>query len=123
MTKLLKRLGDRLYNQMLVRAANVYTADFETTSYPNLIKDGCVRVWLWSLVNIETYQSYYGYDIKSFLIKLIELHPKIVYFHNLKFDGSFLCSFFLENNLEFELIAPQNIGMRLDGMGSNLEIV
>lgn len=102
-------IGDRLYNQMLISVNNVYVADFETTSLENLKIDGCVRVWLWSLVNCDNYTSYYGYTIKSFLIKLIELHPKIVYFHNLKFDGCFLCSFFLENNIDFELIAPNNI--------------
>ena len=94
---------------MLVAKHNVYVADFETTSYPNYEKDGYVRVWLWSIVNCETFQSFYGCDIKTFLVRLIQLNPKIVYFHNLKFDGAFLCSFFLENNLEFELIAPNNI--------------
>ena len=77
-------IGDILYNQMLITANNVYVADFETTSLENLKVDGYVRVWLWSLVNCDNYVSYYGYTIKSFLLKLIELHPKIVYFHNLK---------------------------------------
>ncbi len=94
---------------MLVLKSNVYVADFETTSYENLQKDGYVRVWLWSLINCETYQSWYGYDIKTFLLKLIELQPKICYFHNLKFDGSFLASYFLEHKIEFELIAPNNV--------------
>lgn len=98
-----------MYNQTLVSKHNVYCADFETTSYPNLIKDGCVRVWLWSLVNCDDLTARYGTDIPSFLNTLTKLNAKIVFFHNLKFDGAFLTSYFLEHNLPFELIAPNNI--------------
>lgn len=75
---------------MKVLKKNVYVADFETTSYENLKIDGEVRVWLWSLVNAESKVKYWGRTIKEFLVKLIQLQPKIVYFHNLKFDGFFL---------------------------------
>ena len=98
-----------MYNSALVLKKNVYTADFETTALPNLQVDGYVRVVLWSLVNVESKQSYYGFDIASFLTKLIQVKAKIVYFHNLKFDGNFIVYYFLKNNIGFELIAPQNI--------------
>ena len=67
-----------------------WTADFETTSHKNLEQDGCVRVWLWSLVGVEHGEQYHGYTIKSFLSKVKSLKCKRVFFHNLKFDGRFI---------------------------------
>lgn len=77
----------------------VYTADFETTGAVNLKIDGCTRVFLWSLVNVKSKQAWYGYDIESFMDKVTELECKRVYFHNLKFDGSFLLSYLLSNDM------------------------
>lgn len=71
------------------RSKSTYTADFETTSNLNYLKDGYVRVWLWSLVNIEG-QEYYGTTIDSFLDKVKELKCDKIYFHNLRFDGYFI---------------------------------
>ena len=48
---------------------NIYTADFETSGQKNLDKDERVHVWLWSLVNVETKQAYYGTSIKTFFLK------------------------------------------------------
>lgn len=100
-------------NGLKVKKSSVYTADFETTSYPNLIKDGYVRVWLWSIVNCETFNCWFGYDIDSFIQKLKELKPKIVFFHNLKFDGNFLLYRLLELNEQTELTAPNGIWFSL----------
>lgn len=74
-----------------------YCADFETTGKLNLEKDGRVRVWLWSLVDCDTFNEYYGTDIESFLDKLMELQPDKVYFHNLRFDGYFILCYLVEN--------------------------
>ena len=52
----------------------IYCADFETTSKTNYEKDGCVRVWLWSLVSanpIGQQEEYYGYTIESFISKIL----------------------------------------------------
>lgn len=67
-----------------------WCADFETTSLANLEKDGCVRVWLWSLVGVEDNEHFYGTDIESFLKQVKKQHCKRVFFHNLKFDGKFI---------------------------------
>ena len=72
---------------------------FETTTKKNLDTDGFVRVWLWSLVHVETKTSYYGFDIESFIRKVKTLKVTICYFHNLKFDGSFLADYSLKNNI------------------------
>lgn len=78
-----------------------YCADFETTGQTNYLKDGYVRVWLWSLVDCETKEEWYGFDIQSFFDKLEELKPKHVFFHNLKFDGSFILNYLVENKWEY----------------------
>lgn len=68
----------------------VFTADFETTSHENYVKDGCVRVWLWSLVRVSSGEYWHGTDIISFINKTIELKCQKIFFHNLRFDGYFL---------------------------------
>ena len=75
-----------------------FTADFETTGETNYNKDGYVRVWLWSLVNCDTMEEWWGTDIPSFLEELQRQKADTVFFHNLRFDGSFLLNYLTENN-------------------------
>lgn len=77
-------------------ARKTYCADFETTSMSNLEKDGTVRVWLWSLVSTDG-EEMYGTTIDSFMATLFRIRPKKVYFHNLRFDGSFIVDWLLKN--------------------------
>lgn len=85
-----------------ISADSVYCADFETTTAKNLERDGKVRVYLWSLVNIKTKISWHGYSIESFLDKIRALKCRVCYFHNLKFDGNFILAYCLEKNIEVE---------------------
>lgn len=95
-----------------------WCADFETTSLQNLNLDGCVRVWLWSLIGVEDGEKYYGTDIQSFLKTVKKLHCRRVFFHNLKFDGKFIVDYFMRNDFvygdQYEVI--------IDGLGSWYEI-
>src|SRR5574344_1537318 len=75
-----------------------YAADFETTGKLNLQTDGRVRVWLWSLVNCETKEEYWGTELSEFVDLILQLKPDKIYFHNLRFDGSFLLYWMVENN-------------------------
>lgn len=68
---------------------DIWSADFETTGEVNFLRDGHVRVWLWSLVGPDG-QERVGSDISSFMGSLWAIHPRIVYFHNLAFDGQFI---------------------------------
>lgn len=62
-----------------------FMADFETTTDPN----DC-RVWAWGVCEIfDTLNFKYGIDIDSFLEWCAE-DNRIVYFHNLAFDGCFI---------------------------------
>ncbi len=81
---------------------NIYTADFETTTRQNYLIDGEVRVWLWSLVNISTKEKYYGYTIHDFFKTVLRLHCKMIYFHNLAFDGSFMVYYWLTHGEKFD---------------------
>lgn len=85
---------------------NVYCADFETTSSPNLEKDGCVRVYIWSLIRVSDRKKWFGYNLDSFLARIRAVKAKICYFHNLKFDGNFILYRLLELNEPLELCAP-----------------
>lgn len=73
----------------------MYVADFETTTN----KDDC-RVWAWGLCEIGQPDNFiYGTDIDSFFRRIKELAKKseTVYFHNLRFDGSFLLWYLFKN--------------------------
>lgn len=70
-----------------------YAADFETTTD----KDDC-RVWAYGLSSVDNQEFSYGTTMEDF-IEFCK-NPKINYtlfFHNLKFDGSFILSWLLSN--------------------------
>ncbi len=75
----------------------LYTADFETTTDI----DDC-RVWAFALCEIGNPTNFiYGNSIDEFIeiCKDIEENKKI-WFHNLKFDGSFIFYYLLKNGYE-----------------------
>lgn len=80
---------------------NIYSSDFETTSLKNLERDGYVRVYLWSLVSIDGSEKYYGFDIVSWLKKCIEIKADLIFFHNLRFDGSFILDYLVRQKYEY----------------------
>lgn len=71
-----------------------YCADFETTTE----YDDC-RVWAWGMApvggNLETFE--WGCDIDSFMDH-VKQHPGRYWFHNLKFDGSFIMHWLLSHD-------------------------
>lgn len=69
-------------------ANEIYVADFETTTDEN----DC-RVWAWAITHIDNPEKVTtGNSIESF-IQLCKTLSGIVYFHNEKFDGSFILDF------------------------------
>lgn len=73
-----------------------YAADFETNNH----KDDC-RVWSYGLLNIYDDTDYTdGIDLDDFMRKI--LHKSCtVYFHNLKFDGSFILNWVFRHGYEW----------------------
>lgn len=71
----------------------ILMGDFETTTGKNLEVEGCTRVWLWSLCDVERAESVFdvelGFTLDSFMARIQE-QSIVLYFHNLAFDGSFI---------------------------------
>ena len=75
-----------------------YTADFETTTDE---KD--CRIWAYALCNIEDpTEFHYGTTFEEFIDFCADSYNNFtVYFHNLKFDGSFIISWLLNNGFKY----------------------
>lgn len=73
-----------------------YVADFET-----ITRDGKECVWLYDICNLNNLEHRVGTKIEDFINFIDNLeYASRVYFHNLKFDGSFLIDYFLKNGYE-----------------------
>lgn len=79
-----------------------YVADFETTSYKYYKDNGYTKVWLYSICDSDANIVNYGTNIESFFYWLENNTNSIIYFHNLKFDGSFILNYLLNNNYEYK---------------------
>lgn len=67
-----------------------YTADLETTTDPET-----AHVWSWESCVVGAPDNFCrGIDIESF-IEYCSLEDRIIYFHNLKFDSSYILSYLL----------------------------
>lgn len=77
---------------------NWYVADFETTGKKYYQDNGHTKVWLWAISDSNSNIVKYGENIESFIETCKELDRAIIYFHNLKFDGSFILNYLLKNN-------------------------
>lgn len=75
-----------------------YTADFETTTSEP------AAVWLWGICEIDNPENWFhGESIDEFFEVCKKLKNPVLYFHNLKFDGSFLLHFLLTNGYTWKL--------------------
>lgn len=71
----------------------IYVADFETTVYEN---QDHTEVWAAALVKLKTEDVEIFHSISEFYDRLLnETTDIIVYFHNLKFDGTFILDYLL----------------------------
>lgn len=86
----------------------MYVADFET------IPSDPTRVWLWVILD-EQEQAEHGNDISSFFTRLERFKKsETIYFHNLKFDGSFIIVWAVKRG--FKIVDS------LTGAGNEIEI-
>lgn len=79
-----------------------FVADFETTGENVYEKEKETRVWLYAISNSEGEIVDNGYSIQSFInfIKNKCVNSTI-YFHNLKFDGSFILNYLIKNGFKY----------------------
>ena len=83
---------------MARRKTRILYADFETTQP----KDNKTEVYLWCMVSGK--DEYIGYNIASYIQQLSIMSKSIIYFHNLKFDFSFIQYYLLKNNIKHEVL-------------------
>lgn len=79
------------------KVKNIYTIDFETRNSTLDLANKETSVWLWDICSCDTFKHRYGTtldDLFRFVFDEIK-EDVIYYFHNLKFDGSFLISYLL----------------------------
>ena len=77
------------------RPKRVFVADFETTVYPGQIR---TDVWASACVELNTEDVHIFHTIEEQFNYFKSLKSEIiVYFHNLKFDGTFILSYFMNN--------------------------
>lgn len=81
-----------------MKISRCFAADFETTTDEN----DC-RVWAYALCNINDYTDFrYGNDIKEFFEFCANSKENYkVFFHNLKFDGSYILSAIMSMGYEW----------------------
>lgn len=100
-----------------------HVADFETTSYETYLNTGETRVWLWAICNQDGMIEAHGGDIDSFMGFCKKLGGDTIYFHNLKFDGSFIINWLLQKGyplVKDRLKKSDNKGFHtlIDGKGA-----
>lgn len=76
-----------------------YSCDFETSTW---LQDKSY-VWAWAICSIDNnYNIKYGNNINSFFDYIFQFKTSVkLYFHNLKFDGSFILNWLLNNGFEW----------------------
>ena len=78
-----------------------YVADFETTSYKYYQENDFTKVWLWSICDENEQIVANGSTIYEFIEIIKKFKHSVVYFHNLKFDGSFIINWLMTNGYEY----------------------
>lgn len=80
-----------------------FVADFETTTEKYYIENGITKVWLYAISDKNSNIIKYGNSIEDFF-EFINSYKKnvIYYFHNLKFDGSFILNYLINNNYKYQ---------------------
>lgn len=75
-----------------------YFGDFETTT---INENNEVKVYLWVLLRGK--RVYQGTTIESFMEKLMSMSDSIIYFHNLKFDFSYIHYYLIKNDIDYSI--------------------
>ena len=75
--------------------SRIFVADFETTVYKG---QAHTEVWAAAMVEMFTEDVSIYHSLPEFFQALIDLDSNIdIYFHNLKFDGSFWLPFLMQD--------------------------
>ena len=91
---------------MKTNIKNSYACDFETLVLTKEQIEAGMRtyVWAWGCCKVYDNDNYYvifGTSIDSFMEYAKTLHKPVLFFHNLKFDGSFIVWWLLKNGYKW----------------------
>ena len=78
-----------------------FVADFETTNAKYYIDNGYTKVWLYAICDENGTIVSKGSSIEQFMQWCKENPKSDIYFHNLKFDGSFILNYLFANNYPY----------------------
>lgn len=78
-----------------------FVADFETTGLNEYEETGRTRVWLYSICDSTGTIVEDGDCIDKFMDWCYRHHGALIYFHNLKFDGTFILDWLLRNGYTY----------------------
>ena len=79
---------------------HLYMADFETTVEMQYRVEGRVRVWAWAIEEVDGNQrQFWGEKLEDF-VNFWEGKKANIYFHNLKFDGSYLLDYWMSRGVQ-----------------------
>lgn len=85
-----------------MRTKEWFVADFETKNEDFYNEYGYTEVWLYAISNPQGEIVNYGENIEQFLDYCCkELNNCVVYFHNLRFDGSFILSYIINHKYKY----------------------
>ena len=88
-----------------MRIANrtFWVADFETSTEKWYEIDRYARVWLWAIYDIDNNKMVHGTDLDSFMEYVMRYRSPnpVIYFHNLKYDGSYIVNWLLSHGYEW----------------------
>lgn len=98
---------------------HLYMADFETTVEIQYRVEGRVRVWAWAIEEVDGHQKqYWGEKLEDF-IDFFQGKRANIYFHNLKFDGSYLLDYWMGKGVTLgDKGDKEYIKTLIDGHGS-----
>lgn len=81
---------------------NFLIADFETKGENFYKEHGFTEVWLYAICNRKAEIVNIGYSIDDFFDYIRTLKRTLIYFHNLRFDSSFILDYLFRNGFEYK---------------------
>lgn len=107
---------------MRIDGRDFVVADFETSTEEWYHIDEYARVWLWGIYDPFRDKFDWGIDLDSFMKKVLVIHSDknpIIYFHNLKFDGSYILNWLFRNGYKFDekLSSAKTFSTSISDMG------
>lgn len=85
---------------------NSWVCDFETLGATESQKLNRTYVWSWVAVRLDKPETYYGRNIEEF-IAWAE-NASTIYFHNLKFDGSFILDYIMKHGWNYHVMGKHD---------------